>query len=200
MRDSDVRAAVLRMLSRRHAHDSTTRIVEEMGVWSGSARIDVAVINGELNGYELKSNSDTLERLPQQADLYSRVFDHLTLVVGTKHSAKAAELLPEWWSVLMAHERGGSLRLEPVRIGDRNPCREPFFVAQLLWRNEALTILDKLGLAEGWRSKTAPAVHRHLSESLPLADLAAHVRETLRRREGWLGHSVEDVLNVTVQC
>jgi hypothetical protein len=68
-----------------------------MGIWSGSVRIDVAVINGELTGYELKSDRDTLERLPLQAELYSRVFDRLILVVGKRHAKKAIEHIPEWW-------------------------------------------------------------------------------------------------------
>jgi hypothetical protein len=49
MRDSDVRAAVRRKLREKYGHDPGTRIVEEMGFWSGSVRIDIAVINGELH-------------------------------------------------------------------------------------------------------------------------------------------------------
>ena len=75
MRDLDARTAIRRQLHAAHSADPDTRIVEEMGIWSGSVRIDIAVINGELSGFELKSDRDTLERLPNQADLYSRVFD-----------------------------------------------------------------------------------------------------------------------------
>ena len=64
MRDRDVRQALLAHLAELHAGDPDTRIVEEMGVWCGTARIDVAVVNGELCGFELKSERDTLERLP----------------------------------------------------------------------------------------------------------------------------------------
>jgi hypothetical protein len=64
MRDSDVRGATKAWLSAEYACDQDTRIVEEMGVWSGSVRIDIAIINGHLSGYELKSDRDTLERLP----------------------------------------------------------------------------------------------------------------------------------------
>ena len=78
MRDSDVRKAVLATLDQKHAGDHNTRIVEEMGVWAGSVRIDIAVINGELCGFELKSDRDTLARLPTQADIYSRVFDRIS--------------------------------------------------------------------------------------------------------------------------
>ena len=69
MRDIDVRQAVKSYLKALHEDDPATRIVEEMGIWAGSVRIDIAVINGELSGFELKSDSDTLQRLPLQADI-----------------------------------------------------------------------------------------------------------------------------------
>ena len=102
MRDRDVRAAVRQDLDARHGGDTETRIVEEMGIWSGTVRIDIAVINGELWGYELKSERDTLERLPAQAKLYSRVFDRVTLVVGTRHVGAAEDAVPPWWGLTIA--------------------------------------------------------------------------------------------------
>ncbi len=192
MRDSDVRAAVRVMLDRLHSNDANTRVVEEMGVWSGSVRIDVAVINGELSGFELKSNLDTLHRLPQQADIYGRVFDRLTLVVGSRHSEKAIQLLPDWWSILVVFEQNGSFGLQPVRIGDLNPDRDPYFIAQLLWREEAVFALERFNLAQGWRSKSAKLIHERLAAEVPLPNLSAHVRAVLKRRPGWLGQAIGD--------
>src|SRR6185312_2727790 len=96
MRDSDVRKATLAMLAALHEGDNTTRIVEEMGVWSGAVRVDIAVINGKLWGYELKSDSDTLERLPRQAEIYGKVFDRMTLIVGNRHADRAFKVVPRW--------------------------------------------------------------------------------------------------------
>jgi hypothetical protein len=56
MRDADVRAAVRRRLAAQHAGDDNTLVVEEMGIWSASARIDIAAINGELTGAELEAS------------------------------------------------------------------------------------------------------------------------------------------------
>jgi len=103
MRDRDVREAVRAYLYDAHKADRETLIVEEMGVWSGTVRIDIAVINGELSGFELKSDRDKLDRLPLQAKVYSKVFDRVTLVVGARHVRKALPLIPEWWSVLIAN-------------------------------------------------------------------------------------------------
>lgn len=190
MRDSDVRAAVRRMLENLHAGDTATRIVEEMGVWSGSVRIDVAVINGQLSGYELKSDRDTLQRLPQQAELYGRVFDCLTLVVGPRHAEKAVSMVPEWWSVAIAFEQRGTFLLEHIRLGSVNPQPDPYLVAQLLWRDEAIQVLDLFGLAHGWRSKSSEKLHRRLSEEVPFAELSEQVRLLLKHRRSWLGKPI----------
>lgn len=187
MRDRDVRSALMQKLNIEFSKDPHTRIVEEMGIWSGSVRIDVAVINGELSGFELKSDRDTLERLPLQADLYSRVFDRVTLVVGERHAEQALGIIPEWWGVMVATQNGPEVDLSSSRDANINPDPDPYLVAQLLWKDEALTILDKFDLAKGWRSKRIKEIHRRLSAELEFDELTFQVREKLKKREGWLG-------------
>lgn len=186
MRDSDVRKAALTMLAARHEGDEATRIVEEMGVWSGSVRVDIAVINGSLSGYEIKSDRDTLGRLPFQQDLYSRVFDTVELIVGQRHVEKATALVPDWWGVTLATDEAGSVDLTPVRPAGPNPTVDAFLVAQLLWKEEAIAVLDSCDLARGWKSKRAKLVHQHLAASLPLDELRRHVRTALKNRTEWL--------------
>ena len=60
MRDVDVRQSLRRALSAEHAGDAGTLIIEELGLCQHDSRIDVAAVNGELNGFEIKSDSDTL--------------------------------------------------------------------------------------------------------------------------------------------
>jgi hypothetical protein len=201
MRDADVRAAVRQSLQQKYGDDPTSRIVEEMGIWSGSVRIDLAVINGELSGYELKSDRDTLERLPFQADLYSRVFDRMELIVGSRHSDKAAKIVPPWWKVTIATMRNGDVNLRSMAgyPGRRNPKPDPYLVAQLLWKDETLAVLEKHGLAKGCRSKRIKALHEHLVQSLPFRTLSSEVRETLKHRPlGWLGQQASNQLDMPI--
>jgi len=191
MRDSDVRAAVTGWLRGKHAGDPNTRIVEEMGVWNGSVRIDVAVINGELHGFELKSDRDTLERLEVQAAIYSQVFDRVTLVAGKRHVEKAMAKVPEWWGVASATMvESGPPRLRHIRRAERNPDLDLMQMARLLWRPEAIDILERRGLSKGYKSKGVEIVLARLVESLSPRDLAREVRTSLKAREGWLGESV----------
>lgn len=200
MRDRDVRYAVRQMLMAEYCHDINTRIVEEMGIWSGSVRIDVAVINGELSGFELKSDRDTLERLPAQSDLYSKVFDKLTLVVGSRHATKARACIPEWWGIVVATDQGAGVILDIERHGQRNPSPDPYLVAQLLWKEEALAVLDIYGLARGWRAKKVRAIHERLAHELPFDTLTSHVRAALKRRDQWLRQMMSCNLNVPVNA
>lgn len=187
MRDSDVRAAVRAQLESHYSNDEQTKIVEEMGIWSGSVRIDMAVINGELCGYELKSDRDTLDRLPAQAELYSRVFDRVSLVVGEKHLSQARSIVPKWWGIIAARMRNGSIDLIKKRSAKINRRPDALLIARLLWKHEALAVLESRGIARGNRSKPANFLHEKLAAEIPLPELSAYVRSTLKERRHWLG-------------
>jgi hypothetical protein len=198
MHDIDVRSALRASLAVEHAGDIDTRIVEEMGVWSGAVRIDVAVINGELCGFELKSDSDTLQRLPAQADLYSRVFDRVTLVAGERHVDAALAIVPDWWGCLIATMTDGVVALRPHRKAESNPSIDPLLVAKLLWKAEAIFALDQRGLARGWRSKSVDEIHERLARELDLQDLCKLVRAALKVREKPLRQTVTRDLQMAV--
>lgn len=198
MRDRDVRSALLQQLTAVHADDGNTRIVQEMGIWSGSVRIDIAVINAELSGFELKSDKDTLERLPYQAELYSRVFDRVALVVGQRHFEKACRLIPDWWGVIVAKQNGNAVELRPEREATRNQSIDPYLVAQLLWKDEAISVLENFDLAHGWRTKRVKAIHERLAEQLPLDELCKRVRAALKTRGEWLRQNASCRLDMPV--
>lgn len=182
MRDIDVRAALRIRLQAEHANEPDTRLVEEMGVWSSTVRIDAAVINGQLAGFELKSDSDTLARLPYQRDIYNKVFDRVTLVVGAKHWERALPIIPDWWGVWVAKMKGDAAVLVQKRAAKRNPEQDPFVLAQMLWKDEAIEILKAHGKARGWSSRSAVDIGRYLASEFPITKLRAHVRAALKVR------------------
>ena len=199
MRDTDVRIAVREMLNAEHKADGGTRIVEEMGVWNGSVRVDLAVINGELAGYEIKSAKDTLTRLPNQAALYNEVFDRVYLVAAEKHISHARSYIPKWWGIISARPLADTISLEIIRSGKINPRINPTQLARLLWRDEAIAVLDKHAAAKGVRSETREKVISRLIATLPLNDLRDEVRSCLKARPTWLGQPVRDQRDMSVR-
>lgn len=185
MRDRDIRSALHTQLWAEHHDDETTLILDELGLCQGAVRADVAVINGSLAGFEIKSDHDTLARLPNQVEVYGRVFDYLTLIVGVKHAASIRKAVPAFWGIVVATEDDGVLHLRSRRSAKRNRNVDPLAVVRLLWRDEALALLAQYDLNRGLQSKPRRRLWDALVDRLPPDELAGAVRETLRARAGW---------------
>src|SRR3989442_15101479 len=102
MNEFQLRSAVKRKVLARYQNDPNTRILDELGLRHGAARVDIAVVNGIIHGFELKSDSDNLKRLPSQVQIYNSVLDKVTLVVGRRHASAAIALVPRWWGITIA--------------------------------------------------------------------------------------------------
>ncbi|MBP2236244.1 hypothetical protein J2Z31_002758 [Sinorhizobium kostiense] len=185
MRDRDVRESVWRWLEEAHAGESDTLMLDELGLLNGATRVDIAVINGQIEGFELKSERDTLERLPQQRDLYNKVLDRISLVVAENHRKAAEEMIPEWWGLAIASKCGGGVVVTRERLPEINRGLDAPTLASLLWRDEALATLERYGAAAGVRSKPREALYGRLSVALDIDTLRAEVRSALKARAGW---------------
>lgn len=185
IRDIDIRRRLHAEMRRLHAAEVGTLIVDELGLCQGVARVDLAVVNGSLHGYEIKSECDTLERLPGQRDVYSRALDFVTIVTSTKHAKKIRDSVPRWWGVWAARSSTAGIVLRQVRRPRQNPGVDARAVVELLWRHEALEELESRALAKGLRGKPRGELWARLADSMPLAELCTVVRERLKRRQGW---------------
>ena len=185
MRDKDVRESVWRWLEVAHAGDDDTLMLDELGILNGATRIDIAVINGQIEGYELKSERDTLDRLPTQRDLYNKVLDRISLVVAENHRDAAEEIIPEWWGLAIASSTAGGVIVTRERLPEMNPGLDAATLASLLWRDEALAVLELYGAARGVRSKPREALYERIAVALDLDMVRAEVRAALKARAGW---------------
>jgi hypothetical protein len=186
MRDRDIRTGLHIELERAHRHyASETLFIDELGLCQGNARIDLAVVNGSLSGYEIKSERDTLQRLPNQVEVYSRALDFVTIVASDSHIDKTISLIPEWWGVLATQSQQGDISFRLVRQPQSNPSVDPYSVAQLLWRPEVVAILSDLGITKGITGKSRRVLWQTLAETLPIDELRDCIRHTLKVRARW---------------
>ena len=180
-----MRVALHSRLLDEHANDlDSTLFVDELGL-CGQVRVDVAVVNAALSGFELKSASDTLRRFPTQVDIYSRVLDFCTVVVAECHLDRALEMVPTWWGCIAARWDGESVVLDEVTPPAMNRGVDGFALAQLLWREETLAALESLDAAKGFRTKPRDALWRRLVDVTDVDQLRVVVREQLKARQRW---------------
>ena len=177
-KDRDVRCLLKRHLADVHGRD--TLILDELGLCQGDVRVDVAAVNGELSGYEIKSPADSLARWPKQRRIYSKVVDRAWLVAPER--ALEAARAPEWWGLIRIVETPHQLGLRVIREAIQNPQLDPYSIACLLWRDEAIDALAAFGLDRGVRTKRRGFVWQRLADQLPLDDLRRSVRDALKVR------------------
>jgi hypothetical protein len=188
LRDSDIRLRLDAMLREVHSHESdSTLIRHEVGLCAAERRIDVAVINGEFTGYEIKSDEDTLRRLAGQVQAYGRVLDRAILVTTKRHLQAAIEELPAWWGIMLATETDGEIAISYVRCSSTNVQQDSFSLAQQLWRDEALEELQMRGRAGGLGKKARYYVWLALAEAVSIDELRQIVRNRVKARQGWSG-------------
>jgi len=146
----------------------------------------MAVVNGELKGFEIKSDQDTLLRLGSQASAYCKVFDTISIVVAEKHLKKVTKTVPSWWGVLVADKgTNADVNFRTYREEKINPRPDPLAVAQLIWRDEAFELLKAHNLHSGMRSKPRRFLWAALAENFKVADLQTLVRSQLKARRDW---------------
>jgi hypothetical protein len=184
--DAQIRELLIPFVHQEHSNAPDTIFLEEFALYGGTNRADLAAFNGVSHGYEIKSDRDTLLRLPHQVTAYSAIFERATLVSSVRHLSSAQEIIPWWWGIVKVKQiPGPGIQLERIREASPNPAPLAAAIAALLWRSEALNILENLGLDRGVRSKPMEQLIARLSKEITVEKLSSYVREALRARGDW---------------
>lgn len=146
----------------------TAEAVYEFWVPRSHERADVAVIGTSIDGFEIKTERDTLKRLPRQAEAYTRIFDRCHAVLAHRHVDKAMEVLPTWWGILVIGIDGAPT-FTRLREADANQGVDPEILVRLLWRDEVYAALSGLGVPP----EAGAGRSRMWSQLLGLLDLDA---------------------------
>ncbi len=195
LEEFEIRSALCGRLEVEIASSPTARIIEELGLCQGTARVDVAVVDAVLSGYEIKSDRDSLVRLAGQRAVYNRTLGQVTMVCTHRHLSAIRRRVPLWWGILVAER----CEVTDARIGAPNhgivfrEIRRPTTnmnvsaraVAELLWRPEVCRILDKHDALTGIRSASRDVLWDRLASVLDRDELQREVREQLKVRTNW---------------
>jgi len=165
------------------ARSQGLRLYEELAIERGGARVDLALVGGELEAFELKSDFDTFGRLHNQIHAYNRVFDRITIITGAALLDAVLEVMPSWWGVwTVMRLEDGALVLEQLRQPDANPSQDIRSLASLLWREEAVSLLEDEVGAQPKKASRADLCET-IAQKVELATLRRHVTMRLAERQ-----------------
>ena len=183
LKDNDIRVTLIDELNRINAqHDY--RIIEELAVCDGEARVDVAVANGRLCGYEIKSDADTLERLALQQKCYDKTFDTVSIVVGEKFKDRIEECIPNYWGIYVVYEYAGRCKIKRKRAAKVNKNIEANSLLELLWKEEIIKLLRNAGI-KGISGKNRRLLRQIVIDNFTLKEIRDYTRETIKSRQNW---------------
>lgn len=161
------------------------RILEEFCIADKGCRVDVVTVGSTLQGYEIKSDVDTLARLARQVEYYDSIFQYNWVVVGGSKLKKLDDLLPKHWGIIRADQINGLFELCTIRPAKKNPHMNIASVLKLLWKEELIEILLKHGfpVSTKYRRKSTQRamLRRKLDREQLMAEVLIHLRKRIYR-------------------
>ena len=184
MKDIDIRNSLMDKLNMQNeGHDYL--IIPEMVVCDGESRVDIAVANENLYGYEIKSDVDTLDRLEIQKQSYNRTFDKVFIVVGSKFEKIISEHVPDWWGIYVAYyDKNKEVKIKERKRGRKNENVSAEALLELLWREEVATLLKQYGV-KSISGKNRRILRKMAIDNIPFEIIRNYTRETLKSRTEW---------------
>ncbi|WP_294189771.1 sce7726 family protein [uncultured Clostridium sp.] len=193
--DKDIRKVLYKKIleTKEFISDSSTLVIDEFNVCRGSSRADIAVINGKLHGYEIKSEQDTLDRLPGQVSDYNKIFDKVTIVAAEKYIDKIYNIIPDWWGVYCVENKNNKLSLKRKRNARINRNIDTVNLLQLLWKDELIQLLHSHGITKGIRNKNINSLAQIASENINKNEIKVYVKEQLKKRQDWRAVKLNEI-------
>lgn len=111
---------------------------------TGISKADVAILNGTTTVYEIKSERDSLARLPQQVASYREVFANVNIITGQNHLDAVIDTVSSDVGVLLLTDR---FQISTIREALNIPERtNPLAVFDSIQLSEAKKILKLMGM------------------------------------------------------
>jgi hypothetical protein len=150
LNDKTIRKSLIARLSK--LSKAPGAILEELRVHNGNAIADVVSVHSWAHCYEIKGDTDSVQRILRQSHYYDLAFKKTTLVTTDKQIDRARRFVPPYWGIMLARESAGEVKLCYVRPAKQSPSFDRKLALLTLWRSELIDValtakpaVEKLG-------------------------------------------------------
>lgn len=195
LRDPDLRAALTDRVARQYAGKEYL-LVPELDVYAWEpGRLDAMLITDRLHGFEIKSDVDSLRRLPRQVEIYGPYLERATLITTGRHLEAAASMVPPWWGLWTVSRRRDQLSVKVVRAGRLNSSVDPYAVSTFIYREALVKFLRDRGATglsklDMWGLRTLLVQSYSRRQVLELARSVMLAHRGWRCRNGAIAHEI----------
>lgn len=183
LKDAEIRKALLYHLGNRWPKPEC--IIEELHVHNGNAIADVVAFYKKMHCFEIKGETDSIQRITRQAEVYSHSFPKLTLVITPKHVKWAEKNLPYYWGIMVASTSSERVVFNYQRPAQNNPDFLIGKALMMLWRQELLDISLSIDLLQK-KASNRNEIASELSERLTKEQALQYIQGAITRRSSAL--------------
>lgn len=144
LNEGDIKAAVIDKLFASAALSDAV-LINEMVIANWSRRADLVVANGKLHAFEIKSDFDSLRRLPGQVETYLSRFDKVTVVCTSKFAKLVRDCTESRVEIWCAAKTDDGTKLSVYRRGQAENVSNKRVLYGYLHKPELITLLKREG-------------------------------------------------------
>lgn len=179
LREPDIKAALIDRIEGKGLLQDAA-LINEMVVANWSRRVDLAVANGNLHAYEIKSDLDSLKRLDGQLDSYVARFDKVTVVCAPRFTTEVLKRTPPSVEVLEVYYHGNEVEFRVARRGQLKPVKDKGILLSFLLKVELVDLLKRNSIAV--EASLARGALEIAACAIPLNAIRGYVLECLKAR------------------
>lgn len=179
LREQDIKIALIDWLFKKGLLDNAT-IINEMVVANWSRRADLAVANGHLQAFEIKSDFDTLKRLDGQLETFTSRFEKVTVVCAPKFTYEVTKKVTPDVGVIEYTNTNKGISFKTIQRGRISLIGNKKIYINFLLKKELQLLLIENG--KRFLSESGREVLEHISEQVPLSKIRGFVLNAIKVR------------------
>lgn len=184
----DIRTALRNWVHDKFELKHNDILINELGFWNkdpkstvdNSFRADLALANGRLVGFEIKSQKDNLKRWSSQMTAYTNVFDEIWLCSHGKHLHQALSVTEKHIGILVVDDTGS---ITVVRYAAENNKLNFYDLSGLLWKDELIEFALLNNIMEVKSRMTKNEIRDAIGCKSNLSQLKPYVLQKLKKRK-----------------
>lgn len=145
LREHDIKTALIVRLHQKGMLDNAV-LINEMVVAKWSRRADLALANGTLQAFEIKSDYDSLKRLDGQLATFNSRFEKVTVVCAPKFTIEVLSRVSHETEVLEVFKSNDSIVFKVIQRGKTRNIKDKNILISFLLKKEIQLLLKNNGL------------------------------------------------------
>lgn len=179
LREQDVKIALIDWLYKKGMLSDAT-IINEMVVANWSRRADLAIANGHLQAFEIKSDFDSLKRLDGQIEIFNSRFEKVTIVCAPKFTCEVSKRVSSNIGVVEYQADSHGVRFKIIQKGRVCSRLNKLIYLSFLLKSELKSLLNHYGVPFSYKQSRESL--ECLASKLSLGDIRGFVIASIKDR------------------